>query len=79
MKKLGKIVGIGVGGYAIVNALLWAYVGIGCFLKEAITDEYRNLIGEHEFEKAIQYLIDKEHKVDKIAKRGWKNLQKWPC
>lgn len=34
MKKLKKVVGIGVCGYAIVNTLVWAYVGTGRYLKD---------------------------------------------
>ena len=59
MKKLGKIVGIGVGGYVVLDILFWAFIGMGRFLDDLRTDEaYKEHIMD-DFKTRLNCAFDK--------------------
>ena len=71
MKKLAKIVGIGIGGYAVFNTLAWTFIGIGRFLNDLRTDEaYKEHIMD-DFKTRLNCAFDKLDEGCDKAIDGW--------
>lgn len=74
MKKLAKIVGIGVGGYAVFNTLLWAYVGVGRYMHDVYTDDRINdlVVGELDIGQIVDFVFDNLDVSFDTSTEGWK-------
>lgn len=73
MKKLKKVVGIGVCGYAIANTLFWAYVGVGRYLKDVYASkEIEDVLKQSSFKGTLDYAFSTMDYGVEDANSGWK-------
>lgn len=64
IKVAGKVIGWVVGGYAILNTLAWAVVGVGYGL-----GEYRNACDDDRIQNKVSYA---QNRAFEGAEDGWK-------